>query len=88
MIWVWINAAARWLKFMFWPAENSPVYPKIDINAQCISCGHRQGKIQAWKNKEGKPVVAHNCGICGEVFLENPVVETSTKYVRAVTPKE
>lgn len=88
MIWVWINSAAQWLKFMFWPAENPPVFEKIDPNAQCISCGHRQGKIQAIKNRNGEPWVAHTCGVCGEVFCEKPVLETSTKYTRLVTPKE
>jgi hypothetical protein len=86
VIWVWINAAVRWLKLMLVPPADYIYIPKISPHAPCPSCGWRDGQIRAVV-VAGKTKVEHICKVCSARWNENPVVDTSL-IQPAETPKE
>jgi hypothetical protein len=46
---------------------------RIDINAQCPSCGHRCGRIEFDQQQK---VIAHHCMICRAEWGEPTVLDT------------
>lgn len=88
MIFVWLRKALFFILRLVIPPPEEPTIPKIDVNAPCPSCGHRDGEISAVSVSGAAPQVQHKCKVCGARWFENPI--HTPKFIKAPEsdPKE
>lgn len=77
MLILWLRIAFVWCLKLLIPPPQEPVIPKIDPNAPCPSCGHRQGMIASVR-VNGQMLVRHDCSVCRAQWHESPILKSST----------
>ena len=77
------------LKLKWYVAKLIDIKPflRVDANAYCPLCGHRQGSIH-FRTDGNAVVVEHECAICKWKWLENPVTNISRDAISHVFSKD
>lgn len=70
MVWRWLRQVGVGITKFLLP--HTPPRLRIDQNATCPACGHRDGRIQ-FARDDKKVMVRHDCHVCRCAWLEAPI---------------